>query len=130
MSPALRTCCSCKIRGLRVTIPVPRGRKSLPGHVNEICGKTWGLVNKKNTQYACEIVQTRYEAGRPTRLSSTEVLPTDWDPTTAMFGRERSAWSPLQSGVLGHASVIQRAQIQSTHTHTPTSCNFCDHTHL
>ena len=52
---------SCNTRGLLVTIPEPRGRKSLP-----------------------------------TKFSSTEDLPADCPPTTAICGRSRDIETPLK----------------------------------
>lgn len=46
-------------KGRRVTMPVPRGRKS-----------------------------------RPTIFSKTELLPLDWEPMTAIWGKSTGLWTP------------------------------------
>ena len=69
---------SCRIKGRRVTMPEPRGRKSLKvASDNECC--------------CMYVIKDSY---LPTKFSSTELFPALWPPTTAIWGRSRHIWTP------------------------------------
>jgi hypothetical protein len=68
---------SCKMSGLRVTIPVPRGR--LGGVLVDVASDTSQATSTHKS--------------RPTMFSSTELFPLDCDPTTAICGRSIGFWT-------------------------------------
>lgn len=69
---------SWRMSGLRVTMPVPRGRLCLTSQYTYIYPSVYFLPAQQ--------VKSTYKS-LPTMFSNTELLPLDCDPTTAICGK-------------------------------------------
>jgi hypothetical protein len=109
-APRHRVTYSCRTKGHRVTMPVPRGRKSLHGQTHRahhiMCMAPGGPTPPYNhhahicfSQRGAACVSQRARHGAPctvrshlpTMLSSTLLLPLLCDPTTTIWGRSSGA---------------------------------------
>ena len=103
---------SCRTNGLLVTIPDPRGRKSLENekgrgtssiHINNLWSCLFSLIFLQCNTYL------------PTKFSNTELFPADCPPITAICGRStgdcipklvNASCSPLTMGINCCISVL------------------------
>lgn len=113
------------MRGRRVTIPEPRGRKSLHAYIHakhilgeeqQPRGQTFWSRQLHTSQAGTRADMTYF----PTKFSRTELLPALWPPTTAIC-----AETSQRRGHMSETKKQLAAMLERTSPHQCSRCGGC-----